>query len=128
MFVVWPGSPNMFHVFTWNRDGAMESQRLEWCGRDLVQASDARRSLNAALENGSNALVIGAADLLRVCRQYASDCATRIAAIQSTEGRDCLCKDKDDHDRHCDAGEQIRHWQATKMSVDAVIAKAEGRG
>ena len=31
MFVVWPGSPNMFDVFTWNREGALEAEHLDWC-------------------------------------------------------------------------------------------------
>ena len=47
--------------------------------------------------------------------------------IQDEEGQYCDCDDKGDHDRHCDAGEQIGHWQAIKDMVDAVINEAEGQ-
>ena len=31
MFVVWPGSPSMFHVFTWDRGRGLETQPFECC-------------------------------------------------------------------------------------------------
>lgn len=79
-------------------------------------------------EKETNANLIAAAPkLLRKCKEYSRDCTTRIEGIQEEEGQYCFCNDKDDHDRHCDAGEQIGHWRATKRMVDAVIDEAEGR-
>lgn len=79
-------------------------------------------------EYAANACLIAAApELLRKCTEYSGDCATRIEVIQDEEGAYCECENKDNHKRHCDAGEQIRHWQATKDMVDAVIRQAEGQ-
>lgn len=88
-----------------NRDGSP---------RDVPESLAKSRLLNAAAPN-----------LLKKCKEYSHDCTTRIEVIQDEEGGYCECNDKSNHDRHCDAGEQIRHWQATREMVDAVIREAE---
>tara|TARA_R110002095_G_scaffold158524_1_gene137384 strand:- start:43584 stop:43988 length:405 start_codon:yes stop_codon:yes gene_type:complete len=72
-------------------------------------------------------LIAAAPKLLQKCKEYSITCTTRIEVIQDEEGQYCDCDDKGDHDRHCDAGEQIGHWQAIKDMVDAVINEAEGQ-
>lgn len=79
------------------------------------------------LDDTPLSVLAAAPKLLEKCREYSNACATRIEVLQDEEAQYCECDDKQNHERHCDVGEQVGHWEASKRMVDAVIAEAEGK-
>ena len=87
-------------------------------------------------EGDTDALIRTAPELLKMCKRYASDCQTRVDILQE-EAMTIDCCDQSiassahidakdiEHDKHCDIGQQIGHWKATKRMVEAVVAEAE---
>ena len=89
-------------------------------------------------EGDTDAVIRTAPKLLKMCKNYASDCQTRIDILQEEAISVDCCEEavaasahtdaKDiEHGKHCDIGQQIEHWKATKRLVDVVIEEAENK-
>lgn len=79
-------------------------------------------SWDGAVNHDANARLIAAApELLKKCRQYSSDCETRMIVLREEMFEGGLLPE--DFDAR-DIEDQIGHWQATKDGVEAVIALA----